>query len=85
MLAALKAPILDRQIRGVRFVGAHPLAGSHKTGVKAARPDLFKGATCVLVPQDRSALKAVRDDVENGRCARVITMSARARMTRRSL
>ncbi len=53
--------ILDRQIKGVRFVGAHPLAGSHNTGVKAARPDLFRGATCVLVPQDQTALKAVRD------------------------
>jgi prephenate dehydrogenase len=50
---------LDQQVRGVRFVGAHPLAGSHKTGVQAARADLFHGATCVLVPQDRSALGAV--------------------------
>src|SRR5262245_58772170 len=25
--------ILDQQIRGVRFVGAHPLAGSHQTGI----------------------------------------------------
>ncbi len=50
---------LDQQVRGVRFVGAHPLAGSHKTGVKAARADLFRGATCVLVPQDRTAMGTV--------------------------
>lgn len=34
---------------GVRFAGSHPLAGSHKTGVTAARNDLFRGATCVIV------------------------------------
>ncbi len=52
--------LLDRQVRGVRFVGAHPLAGSHRTGVRAARPDLFQGATCVLVPKDASALASIR-------------------------
>jgi len=69
--------ILDQQIRGVRFVGAHPLAGSHKTGVSAARPDLFRGATCVLVPQDPTALKAVRD-MWKTTGAVILEMSARA-------
>ncbi len=69
--------VLDQQIRGVRFVGAHPLAGSHKTGVKSAHPDLFRGATCVLVPQDDSALKAVRD-MWKAAGARTLEMSARA-------
>jgi len=69
--------ILDRRIRGVRYVGAHPLAGSHKTGVKAARPDLFRGATCVLVPQDPSAAGAVRAMWKTAG-ARVLVMSAQA-------
>ena len=69
--------ILDKQIRGVRFVGSHPLAGSHKTGVKAARPDLFKGATCVVVPRDRSALKTIREMWKTVG-AKVIEMSASA-------
>jgi prephenate dehydrogenase len=68
---------LDRQIHGVRFVGAHPLAGSHKTGVQAARADLFRGATCVLVPQDRTALKSVRQ-MWKVTGARVLEMSAQA-------
>ncbi len=42
------------------FIGGHPLAGSHRTGVAAARSDLFKGATCVLVRQGRAPLAAVR-------------------------
>jgi prephenate dehydrogenase len=69
--------MLDQQVRGVRFVGAHPLAGSHKTGVKAARPDLFKNATCVLVPQDPSALPTVRA-LWLAAGARPLVMSARA-------
>jgi prephenate dehydrogenase len=69
--------VLDRAVRGVRFVGAHPLAGSHKTGVKAARPDLFRKATCVLVPQDPSAVKTVRAMWETTG-SRVVIMSAHA-------
>jgi prephenate dehydrogenase len=69
--------ILDHVIRGVRFVGAHPLAGSHKTGVQSARPDLFHGATCVLVPQDRSAMGPVRRMWETAG-ARILELSARA-------
>ena len=34
----------------VRFVGAHPLAGSEKQGVEHARADLFDGRVCVLTP-----------------------------------
>lgn len=68
--------MLDQQVHGVRFVGAHPLAGSHKSGVKAARPDLFRKATCVLVPQDASALSVIRAMWETAG-ARVVIMTAR--------
>lgn len=33
---------------GVEFVGSHPMTGSEKTGVGAARADLFVGALCVV-------------------------------------
>jgi prephenate dehydrogenase len=32
------------------FVGAHPIAGSERTGARAARADLFEDAVCVLTP-----------------------------------
>ncbi|MDF2440460.1 MAG: prephenate dehydrogenase [Abditibacteriota bacterium] len=32
------------------FVGGHPMAGSERTGVEAARADLFEGAIWVLTP-----------------------------------
>jgi prephenate dehydrogenase len=33
-----------------RFLGAHPIAGSDRSGVEHARADLFRGSTCVLTP-----------------------------------
>jgi prephenate dehydrogenase len=35
--------------RNVHYVGSHPMAGSHETGLEAARADLFEGATCVVM------------------------------------
>jgi len=45
---------------GAHFVGSHPMAGAEKTGVAAARADLFSGARCVITPTPRSAPTAVR-------------------------
>jgi len=35
---------------GIVYVGAHPMAGSHRRGVDHARADLFDGACCVVTP-----------------------------------
>ncbi len=45
--------------RDVGFVGSHPLAGSEKTGVAAARADLFQGRVTVVTPTRRSDEKDV--------------------------
>ena len=45
---------------GVHFVGSHPMAGSEKMGVSAARPDLYHGAVCVVTPTAKSNRRAVR-------------------------
>lgn len=37
------------QKRGVVFIGGHPMAGSHKTGIVAGRSDLFENAFYFLV------------------------------------
>jgi len=39
---------------GARFVGSHPMAGSEKTGVGAARAELFERAVCVVTPTPRT-------------------------------
>ena len=48
----------------LHFVGSHPMAGSEKASVAAARPDLFDSAKCILTPTDNThpqALKLVTD------------------------
>ena len=42
---------------GVTFIGGHPMAGTHNSGFKYARANLFHGAPMVMVPLDP-------DDVE---------------------
>jgi prephenate dehydrogenase len=68
--------LLDDQ--PVTFVGGHPIAGSDRTGMKAARADLYAGAVVVLTPaRDAPAdacatLRRLWESVG----ARVVTMSA---------
>ncbi len=45
---------------GGHFVGSHPMAGAEKTGVAAARGDLFEGAVCVVTPTRRTNRAALR-------------------------
>jgi prephenate dehydrogenase len=48
---------------GVHYVGSHPMAGSHETGLRHADAGLFEGAACVLTPTPatpRDALAKVR-------------------------
>jgi prephenate dehydrogenase len=48
-VCSVKAPIVKQALAsgmGDRFVGGHPLAGTHETGFAAARPDRFRG--CVV-------------------------------------
>ena len=49
---------------GFTFVGGHPMAGSHFSGFKYIRADLYKGAPMVLVPprfDDIDLLQRVKD------------------------
>jgi prephenate dehydrogenase len=64
----------------VRFVPGHPIAGAEKSGVTAARADLYDGKNIVLTPDqhtDPDALVLVRELWEAAG-ARVTTMSAQA-------
>ena len=45
---------------GAHFIGSHPMAGGEKTGVLAARADLFECAVNILTPTKKSNPAAVR-------------------------
>jgi prephenate dehydrogenase len=47
-----------------RFIGGHPMAGSEKTGIDAARKDLFLSATFFLVP-NRYTLEETKVKAQN--------------------
>ncbi len=52
---------------GFTFVGGHPMAGSHNSGFKYSRSNLFQGAPMVLVPpryDDPTLLQRVKDVLE---------------------
>ncbi len=46
------------------FVGAHPMAGSERSGYAAARADLFGGATVVVTPTEATEPRALKTVVE---------------------
>jgi prephenate dehydrogenase len=62
--------------RHLDFVGSHPMAGSNLSGFAVARADLFRGATIILTPTDRTARDAVKRVTEFWEAVggRVVTM-----------
>ena len=62
----------------IDYLGSHPMAGSEKSGLANARPDLFEGATCITTPTlftTQNALHQVRWLWSHLGC-RVLEMSA---------
>lgn len=50
-------PVLASQ--GITFVGSHPMAGSHTTGIAHARMDLFQNAACLITPSEKCPSEAI--------------------------
>lgn len=46
--------------RPLAFVGSHPMAGSEQAGYRVSRADLFRGATVIITPTERTDWHAVK-------------------------
>ena len=58
-VASTKANIVAEIGGGVPFVGGHPLAGSHQSGVEFANAELFAEKTTVLTPSEETDPKVL--------------------------
>jgi prephenate dehydrogenase len=76
IVAQLETELTDR----VAFVGSHPLAGSEKSGVAVARPDLFDGRVCVVTKTPRTPKQPLEivDGFWRSLGARVVRMSPKS-------
>lgn len=50
----------EAAVKNGYFIGSHPMAGSHETGIEAAVVDLFQDKICVVTPTERSNPEAKR-------------------------
>ena len=59
-MGSVKAPVAAALAsRLPRFVPSHPMAGTERMGVSAARANLFENAVCVITPTPESHAPAV--------------------------
>ena len=52
LVQTVEAQLREHGSNTISFVGGHPMAGSHETGVGAARATLFENATCLVTPTE---------------------------------
>lgn len=57
MVCEALEPVAHRQ--GFTFLGAHPMAGTERSGYMASRADLFKGASMIITPNGSTPKKAL--------------------------
>lgn len=67
-LGSTKADIIRRveriNLKRARFVGSHPMAGSHERGVKYAEDSLYKNALVFVTPTHRTDRRAVSQVIQ---------------------
>ena len=64
LVQTIEAQLQQQQAHALSFIGGHPMAGSHETGVGAARATLFEKANCILTPTqntDADALMLIKN------------------------
>ncbi len=59
LVQSVETQVREVPSSGIYFVGGHPMAGSHETGVDAARADLFQNAKFILTPTKHTNVDAL--------------------------
>ena len=83
-LSGIKEKVCDQcfpiaQEYGFTFIGGHPMAGTHNSGFKYSREDMFDGAPMVIVPpvfDDIELLDHVKMLLEPARFGRISVITA---------
>ena len=83
-VGSVKSPLVESltplfaKTNGPCFLGSHPMAGSEKAGIDAAKAHLFRDAVCVLTPTQftQDSAKTRLENFWRGVGLRVISMSA---------
>ncbi|MGH8583449.1 MAG: prephenate dehydrogenase [Gammaproteobacteria bacterium] len=65
-VASVKGQVVELAARSLgeavaRFVPGHPLAGTERSGIEAARADLFRGRRVILTPTPQTDLQALQE------------------------
>ena len=78
-----KAQIMEKALElrelGITFIGGHPMAGSHKSGVTAAKPYLLENAYYMLTPNEGEEMEklAALDDLLKFTLGKMVVVDAR--------
>jgi len=59
-LGSTKARIVTGVGRSAPFVGGHPMTGSQRSGIAAARPDFYTGCLWILTPVDDTSRECAK-------------------------
>ena len=60
LVKSVEECLRKRNSPAISFVGGHPMAGSHETGVSAACATLFEHAKCILTPTENTDMEALQ-------------------------
>lgn len=78
-----KAKIMEKALElrqlGITFIGGHPMAGSHKSGITAAKPYLLENAYYMLTPHEGEELEklAALDDLLKFTLGKMVVVDAK--------